>query len=55
MKGKILWERTELMKKLTWIGSSDGWGIAKGWTINAKSMLDVAKRSTEQGIYKEET
>lgn len=37
---------------LTWIGSSDGWGRAKGWTNRANCMPDVFRRSEVQGIWK---
>ena len=35
---------------VTWMGSSDGCGKAKGWTKIANCIPDVAKRSAVKGI-----
>lgn len=36
---------------VTWMGSSDGWGRAKGWTNKANCIPDVFKRSVVQAIW----
>ena len=35
---------------ITWIGSSDGWGRAIGWTNKASCIAEVVKRSVVHGI-----
>lgn len=37
-------------RQFAWMGSSDGWGSAKGWTNKASCMPDVVKRSAVHGI-----
>lgn len=42
--------RRRNVSSITWMGSSDGWGRAKGWTNKANCMPDVVRRSLVHGI-----